>query len=48
MAGLKGPDRKELDQLKPPADGAAPVSGAGEVMDATGGSKPLPGVSPDG
>lgn len=45
MAGLKGPERNELDQLYPLFE---PVVGrAGEVRAATGGSKDLPGVSLD-
>lgn len=46
MAGLKGPERSELGQLKAAEAGPAPCkSDAGEARAATGGSKDLPGVS---
>lgn len=45
MAGLKGPERSELGQLKP-AEAAPPGrSEAGDARAATGGSNDLPGVS---
>lgn len=43
MAGLRGPERNELDQLYPPVE--LVVCKAGEVREATGGSNDLPGVS---
>jgi len=43
MAGLKGPERSELDQLYPLLE--LVVGNAGEVRAATGGSNDLPGVS---
>jgi hypothetical protein len=45
MAGLRGPERRELGQLYPPAE-LVPGK-AGEVSEATGGSSDLPGVSAD-
>jgi hypothetical protein len=46
MAGLRGPERNELDQLYAPPAELAPGK-AGDVIDATGGRIDFPGVSPE-